>query len=162
MNSITQALEEAINQIENTTAILTLIISALIIIPYVLFGIGMYNAAKGCGLRDSWMAWVPIARKHLLAEVADFRRFQMRKQRKLTTQFEVISCLLLACAYAVTKVDNPLFYLIPITLITLLAYNQMFSYYYFYRLCDMENATIYFILGLICPPLNSIFVYQCR
>ena len=30
------------------------------------------------------------------------------------------------------------------------------------QLCDMENATIYFILGLICPPLNSIFVYQCR
>ena len=162
MDPITQAIERAINQTENTTAPITLIISVFIIIPYILFGVGIYNAAKRYGLRNNWMAWVPIARKHLLAEVADFRRYQMRKQKKLTTQFEVISCLLLVCAYAVNKVDNPSLFLIPLILIFLLSINQMFSYYYFYRLCDMENATIYFILGMICPPLNSIFVYQCR
>lgn len=162
MEPVTQTLEQAAREAANFGALILLIGAALIVVPYVLFGIGLHSVASRYRLRNSWMAWVPIARKHLLAEVADLRRFQARKQKKLTTQFEIISCLLLACIYAATKIASPLFVFIPLILIILLAYNQAFSYYYFYRLCDLENSTIYFILGLVASPLNSIFVYQCR
>lgn len=162
METITQTLEEAVQQAMALGSSLLIIGAALSIIPYILFAIGLSNAAKRYGLRNQWMAWVPIARKHLLAEMADLRRFQTRKQKKLTTQFEIITCLCLACIYGISRTNNPVFIMITAILMILLSYNQVFSYYYFYRLRDQENATIYFILGLMGAPLNSIFVYHCR
>ncbi len=162
MDPITQALEEAMQQVGTAASTLIFFLLALSIIPYVLFGIGLNSVASRLGLRNKWMAWVPIARKHLLCEIADLRRVQTRKKKKLETQFEIISALLLVCVYAVPKVDNPVFLIFPVILIILLSYNQAFSYYYFYRLCDRENSTIYFLLGLAVAPLNSIFVYHCR
>ena len=162
METITQSLEEAMQQVialGSTALVIGIIIS---LIPYILFAIGLSDIAKGFGIKNYWMAWLPIARKHLLAEMADLRRVRVRKKKKLTTQFEILTCLCLACIYGVTRANNPIFIFILVILIGLLTYNQTFCYYYFYRLCDQENATIYFLLGMAVYPLNSIFVYHCR
>lgn len=162
MEQFTQALEEAAQQLaalSGTLIILTIILS---FVPYILFAIGLGSVAKQCRIRHSWFAWLPIARKHLLAEVADIRRVSVGKDKKLTVQYEVIICLFLACIYAITRTNNPIILVILVILAALLSYNQTFSYYYFYRLCDHENATAYFLIGLIAKPLNSFFVYHCR
>lgn len=162
MDTITQAFDELTQQalaLGNTVFIIGL---GLSIVPYILFAIGLYSVAGRYRIRNKWMAWVPIARKHLLAEVADFRRFQVRKPKKLETQFEIITGLLMVCIFGATRTTGPLFSIIAVILIVILSFNQVFSYYYFYRLCDRENATIYFLLGLAISPLNSIFVYHCR
>lgn len=162
MEAINQILEEAIRELialGNTTLTIVLVIS---FVPYILFAIGLSNVASRYGIRNSWMAWIPIARKHLLAEVADLRRVQLRKQKKLETQFEIITAFFLVFIFGITKYNNPILLVIPVILLVLLSFNQIFCYYYFYRLCDNENATIYFLLGLLISPLNSIFVYHCR
>ena len=162
METVTQKLEEATQQLEVLTEAFMSLGIALAMIPYLLFAVGLYSVAKKYGLKNKWMAWVPVARKHLLAEVADLRRFQARKRKKMTTQFEIITCVCLVCMYAAMKTKNPFFVLIAGFALALLAYNQIFSYYYFYRLCDPENSVAYFVLGLIASPLNSFFVFHCR
>jgi len=162
MESITQTLEEATQQLIALGNTLIVIAVVLCIIPYILFAIGLSRVANRCGIRHGWMAWLPFARKHLLAEIADVRRVQVGKEKKLAVQYEICMVFFIGCIYAASRISNPLFLVIPAILIVLLAYNQAFSYYYFYRLCDYENATAYFLLGLIGRPLNSFFVYHCR
>ena len=164
MDTITQTIEEATQQVIAAGNSLLVIALALSIIPYTFFGIGLSSVASRYGLRTKWMAWIPIARKHLLAELADIRRAQAGKHKRLAVQYEILMCLFLACAFLVFKSNNVnvVIAVIMSILACLLFYNQAFSYYYFYRLCDMENGTIYFLLGLVVKPLNSFFVYHCR
>lgn len=162
MDTMTQAFEEATQQIAALGNSLIIIAVALSIVPYILFAIGLGSVASTCRIRHSWMAWLPIARKHLLTEIADLRRVQVGKPKRLTVQFEIITVLCLICVLAMVKVRNPVLVVIPAILLVLLSFNQAFAYYYFYRLCDKENATIYFLLGQMAKPLNSFFVFHCR
>lgn len=162
MNTMTQTLEEAIQRIAVLSSALTIIVVAISIVPYILFAVGLSSVAKARRIGHSWMAWIPVARKHLLAEIADIQRFRAGKPKRLTVQFEIITVLCLICILAMAKVASTIFVIVPAILLVLLSFNQMFAYYYFYRLCDKENATIYFLLGLIIKPLNSIFVFHCR
>ncbi len=162
MDSAMQALEESIQQILSLGAALFYIAIALAIVPYILYAIGLSSVAEKCGIRHTWYAWLPIARKHLLAEIADIRRAQVRKPRKLETQFEILICASLACLFLAFKASSPLLLIVSAILIAILSYNQMFCYYYFYRLCDQENATIYFVLSLFASPLNAFLVFHCR
>lgn len=162
MDTMTQAFEEATQQIAALGNSLIIIVVALSIVPYILFAIGLGSVARTCRIKHSWMAWLPIARKHLLTEIADLRRVQVGKPKRLTVQFEIITVLCLICVLAMVKVRNPVLVVIPAILLVLLSFNQAFAYYYFYRLCDKENATIYFLLGQIAKPLNSFFVFHCR
>ena len=76
MDTMTQAFEEATQQIAALGNSLIIIVVALSIVPYILFAIGLGSVARTCRIRHSWMAWLPIARKHLLTEIADLRRVQ--------------------------------------------------------------------------------------
>lgn len=162
MDTMTQAFEEATQQIAALGNSLIIIVVALSIVPYILFAIGLGSVARTCRIKHSWMAWLPIARKHLLTEIADLRRVQVGKPKRLTVQFEIITVLCLICVLAMVKVRSPVLVVIPAILLVLLSFNQAFAYYYFYRLCDKENATIYFLLGQMAKPLNSFFVFHCR
>lgn len=162
MDSTIQALEESIQQLLSLGAALIVLAVAISLIPYILYATGLSSVARNCGIRHTWYAWLPIARKHLLAEIADIRRSQVRKERKLETQFEIIVCSLLICIALLFKSENPLLLIALALLVVALAFNQLFCYYYFYRLCDRENATIYFLLGMLVSPLNSFFVFHCR
>lgn len=162
MDKLTQAIEEAAKQIVTLSSTVILIILLLFIISYILFAIGLGSVARACRIRHSWMAWLPIARKHLLTEIADLRRVQVGKPKKLTVQFEIITVLCLICILAMAKTGSTALVVILAILLVLLSFNQIFSFYYFYRLCDQENATVYFLLGQIIKPLNSLFVFHCR
>lgn len=162
MDLMTKTFEEATQQIAALGSLLILIGVVVSIILYVLFAIGLGSVASTCRIRHSWVAWLPIARKHLLTEIADLRRVQVGKPKRLTIQFEIITVLCLICVLAMVKVRNPVLVVIPAILLVLLSFNQAFAYYYFYRLCDKENATIYFLLGQMAKPLNSFFVFHCR
>lgn len=161
MDTMTQTLEKATQQLAALGSSLIIIAVALSIVPYILFAVGLGRIARAYGIRNSWMSWLPIARKHLLTEVADLRRIQVGKPKKLTVQFEIITFLCIICVIAMAKMGNIALIVIPLILLAMLSYNQAFAYYYFYRLCDKENATAYFLLGLIIKPLNSLFVFHC-
>lgn len=162
MGTMTQPFEEAVQQIATLGSSLIIIAIALSIVPYILFAIGLGSVARACRIGHSWMSWLPIARKHLLTEVADLRRVQVGKPQKLTAQFEIMTFLCVICVIAMAKLGNAALIVIPLILLVLLSYNQAFAYYYFYRLCDKENANAYFLLGLMIKPLNSFFVFHCR
>jgi len=162
MDSSIQALEKAIEELAALGSSLVLLVIAISIVPYVLFAVGLNTAAKRYGLRSAWMAWLPFARKLLLAELADIRRYQVGKNRRMAVQYEISIVALLGCGYAMTRTVNIFVIIIMIIAFVVLAYNQVFSYYYFYRMRDQENATAYFLLGLLVSPLNPFFVYLCR
>ena len=162
MDPITKAIEEATQQLVALSNTLFIVAFLLSIVPYILFAIGINSVASRYGLRNRWMAWIPVARKYLLAQIADIRRAQVGKPKKLKTQFEIIALLFFACLYGIIKSNNIALIVIGSIIVAIWSYNQAFCYYYFYRLCDRENATAYFLLGLAGNPLNSFFVFHCR
>lgn len=162
MDSTVQALEEVAQQLLSLGSILIIAAIAISIIPYILFGVGISGVAQRYGIRHTWYAWVPVARKHLLSEIADIRRQCARKPKRLEVQFEILACASAVCIYLACTTGNLIVLVILGILLVLLSYNQIFCYYYFYKLRDQENATIYFLLGMLVKPLNSFFVFHCR
>ena len=57
MDTMTQAFEEATQQIAALGNSLIIIVVALSIVPYILFAIGLGSVARTCRIRHSWMAW---------------------------------------------------------------------------------------------------------
>ena len=162
MDQITKAIEEASQQLVAVSNTLFTVLLLLSIVPYILFAVGIRSVASQYGIRNKWMAWIPIARKYLLAQIADIRRAQVGKPKILKAQFEILALVLFACAYVLIKSSNIAIIIIGTIVAAIWSYHQAFCYYYFYRLCDRENATIYFLLGLVAKPLNSFFVFHCR
>ena len=103
MGTMTQPFEEAVQQIAALGSSLIIIAIALSIVPYILFAIGLGSVARACRIGHSWMSWLPIARKHLLTEVADLRRVQVGKPQKLTAQFEIMTFLCVICVIAMAR-----------------------------------------------------------
>ena len=56
MDTMTQAFEEATQQIAALGNSLIIIVVALSIVPYILFAIGLGSVARTCRIRHSWMA----------------------------------------------------------------------------------------------------------
>ena len=121
MGTMAQPFEEAVQQIAALGSSLIIIAIALSIVPYILFAIGLGSVARACRIGHSWMSWLPIARKHLLTEVADLRRVQVGKPQKLTAQFEIMTFLCVICVIAMAKLGNAALIVIPLILLVLLS-----------------------------------------
>lgn len=157
-----EILEETIKKITEFITAYIVIVIALATIPYIFHSVGLYSIAKALRMKNKWMSWIPIARSHVMAEIADMQRVRVGKEKRLETQIEILYLAIGVCGYiAITKSSIAMIILAGIFLF-LYSVVRTFSYYYFYRLCDKENATIYFVLGIIAKPLNSFFVFCCR
>lgn len=157
-----EIIEETIRKITELLTVYATVVIALMAVPYIFHSVGLYSVAKALRMRGSWMCWIPIARSHVMAEIADMQRVRVGKEKRLTTQIEILYLAIGTCGYiAITKGSIVMIILAGIFLF-LYSMVRIFSYYYFYRLCDRENATIYFVLGVLAKPLNSFFVFCCR
>lgn len=78
------------------------------LITYVLLAVGLYSIAKRRGIRNAWLAWIPVVNVWILGCLSDQYRFvakgQNKSKRKLLLTLNLISQVLAIVLLVVTVV----------------------------------------------------------
>lgn len=65
---------------------------------FVLTAIGLYSLAKRRGIRNAWMAWIPVLNCWILGCISDQYRYvvkgQVKSKRKVLLVLNIVSCVL--------------------------------------------------------------------
>lgn len=164
-----------------------LVMLAISVGTYVLQSLGMYTIAKRRGIKNPWLAWVPLGNTWILGCISDQYRYVAKAQVKnkrswllaitivisvLTTVFFVLfgSVMVQALSF-----DNGVpggivgsfagmlgTLLIMWGLAIVLAVLQYMALYDLFCSCEPKNGTLYLVLSIFVNITLPIFVFICR
>ena len=152
------------------------------LVGWIIRSMSLYSIAKRRGIRNAWMAWIPIGSEWVLGSVAD--QYQHLVKGKITSRRKILMLLTVAtgvvavayiAAAAVIGIQievegrtdiNPLVMIIPYlllmgTVVSRLVFYHM-SNYDLYRSCRPNGATAFLVLGIIFPVCEPFFYLACR
>lgn len=155
-------LQEIISKISQFVAAYFLLIIIIGSVPYVFKSYGIQKVGKRMNAKYLWLSWIPIMRYHIVSQIADVHRVSVGKSKKLTSTYEISTFTTVMLIIASISMNKVILLIPIIALLPLILYTQIFATYYFFRYCDKENATIFFVLGFGSQILNSIFFFNCR
>lgn len=152
------------------------------VLSYVLQSLSYYTIAKRRGLKNPWMAWVPVLNSWLLGSISDQYQYvvhgQVKNKRKWLLGL-VIAYLVVYIIWEVTMVAGTyriatgyesvgimvlmvlgallmLGLAIALTVVLYIALNDLF------RSCDPGHATLYLVLSIVVNITLPFFVFACR
>ena len=149
---------------------------------WILSSLSLQAIARRRGIRNAWLAWVPIGNQWILGSIAD--QYQHLIQGKITSRRKILLWLGLANfvvsviggilsgvigATAQTEEQMMVFSVVNLVSslggmalgITVLVFYHM-SNYDLYRSCDPKNAVTFLVLGIIFPITQPFFYLSCR
>ena len=152
------------------------------LVGWVLRSMSLHSIAKRRGIRNPWLAWIPIGSEWVLGSVAD--QYQHLVKGKITSRRKILMLLTVAtgvvavayiAAAAVIGIQievegrtdiNPLVMIIPYlllmgTVVSRLVFYHM-SNYDLYRSCRPNGATAFLVLGIIFGVCEPFFYLSCR
>ena len=152
------------------------------IVMYVLNAVGMYRIAKRRGIRNAWLAWIPVGNEWILGSIAD--QYQHLIQAKITARRKLLLGLtfgsfvmgvvnslsgVLTDMMAHTEQELMLWGILSLLFsvlalgvnIAALVFYHM-SNYDLYRSCNPKNAVTFLVLGIIFPVAQPFFYLSCR
>ena len=158
---------------------------------YVLKSVGLYTIARRRGLKNPWMAWVPVLNHWLLGCVSDQYRYvvkgQIRNRRTLLLALVILSTLVgwFGSGVSVANVSAlgqmleggaaPYAGMITGTVGTgllvaaaglavrvLLKVFRYMTLYDVYTSCDPNNNVLYLVLGILFSFLTPVFLFVNR
>ena len=152
------------------------------LIFWIISALSLQSIARRRGIRNAWLAWVPIGNEWILGSIAD--QYQHLIQAKITARRKVL--VWLNVGYAMLIIANGLVQGLTeaaahtdeqlliwglastaISLarlavsITALVFCHM-SNYDLYRSCNPKNAVTFLVLGIIFPITQPFFYLSCR
>lgn len=173
------------------TAIFYLFSSAIGVVDYVLFSLGLYTLSSRRGLKSAWLAWLPVTNAYVLGYIADTED-ENEPQRKIWrglmltfSILNVIFAIVFIVAFAALLVtaisvpENSLLWeeeafilktffslLVPcfLFLISNIVYSVL-AYICLYKLfnsTDSKNAVLMLVLSIFIPLAASICIFICR
>ena len=153
------------------------------LIFWILRSMSLHKIAKRRGIRNAWLAWIPIGGQWVLGSVSD--QYQHLVQSKITSRRKILLILNVAgyvvgIVYMVLTVltgiaagigeeeslTMPLLMMIPylltmgVSIATVVFYHM--SNYDLYRSCNPRNAVAFLVLGIIFPVCEPFFYFSCR
>lgn len=157
---------------------------------YVMEAVGLYTIARRRGLKNPWMAWVPVLNHWLLGCVSDQYRYvvkgEIRSRRVLLLVLAVASALISWVGSGVSMANSMKLADImesgyvygglisgtvgtgilvglagTVVSIVLKVFRHM-ALYDVYTSCDPHNNVLYLVLGIIFDFLNPIFLFANR
>lgn len=162
-----------------------LISSIYSIVVYVLHSLGMYTIAKRRGIRNPWLAWIPVASMWTLGSISD--QYQYVAKGKVTKRRKVILGLMIAVfvmavvigialgvSIGVAAVTGAADQIVGPVLILILGYIaliavaitltvfQYIAYYDLFASCNPDNATVFLVLSIFFSFLLPFFVFASR
>ena len=152
------------------------------VIFWVISSLSLQSIARRRGIRNAWLAWVPIGNQWILGSIAD--QYQHLIQGKITSRRKILLWLGLANfvvsviggilsgvigATAQTEEQMMVFSVVNLVSslggmalgITVLVFYHM-SNYDLYRSCNPKNAVTFLVLGIIFPVAQPFFYLSCR
>ncbi|MBQ7230775.1 MAG: hypothetical protein IJX04_07765 [Oscillospiraceae bacterium] len=152
------------------------------LVGWVLRSMSLHSIAKRRGIRNAWMAWIPIGSEWVLGSVAD--QYQHLVKGKITSRRKILMLLTVATGVAAVayiaaaavigiqievegRTDiNPLVMIIPYLLVMGTVVSRLVFYhicnYDLYRSCRPNGATAFLVLGIIFPVCEPFFYLSCR
>ena len=149
---------------------------------WILSSLSLQAIARRRGIRNAWLAWIPVGNEWILGSIAD--QYQHLIQGKITARRKLL--VWLNVGYAMLIIANGLVQglteaaahteeqlmlwslasmLISVARlavsITALVFCHM-SNYDLYRSCNPKNAVTFLVLGIIFPITQPFFYLSCR
>ncbi len=150
---------------------------------YILVCIGLHCIARRRWIRNSWLAWVPVANLWVLGSISDQYQYlvkgRIRTRRGVLPTLAVLTVLVyLAAAYCVfLSTDkgylNSAAFAVPMLLafifvalllagiITVIVYQYM-CFYDLFRSCDPDNRKLFLVLSILYPVGLPFIVFAIR
>ena len=151
---------------------------------YIFQSLGLYRVAKRRGIRNGWLAWLPIGNMWILGSIADQYRYvakgQVKSRRKILLGLS-IACMVLSglsgvIAFgiglaagiagdmnAVAGLLTPVLVSVVIWIIAVVAMIfQYIAYYDLYRSCDPDDSVLFLVLSILFPVAIPFFVFALR
>jgi hypothetical protein len=148
------------------------------IAAYILQSVGFYQTAVRRGLRNPWLAWVPVGNVWILGSISDQYQYIVQRKNKNKRKALMILNILMWVAYAaiwgilVSMIVNAISFsnhmpdetwyalvghilgmivaaLVMLGLAVAVAVIQYMALYDYYRSCDPNNAVMYLVLGIL-------------
>ena len=166
--------------------------SLLNLVCYIFTALSLYTIAQRRGLKNAWLAWIPVGFEWLLGSVSD--QYQYLVKEKNTSRRKVLlglsianfcSSVVLAVVLVVTifrlvfsaammteaQIAQMVLGPLMVVLVTGLALSIMaitllvfrcICMYDLYRSCQPDSATLFLVLGILFGFLEPIFLMICR
>ena len=149
---------------------------------WILSSLSLQVIARRRGIRNAWLAWIPVGNEWILGSIADQYQHlipgKITARRKLLVWLNVGYAMLIIAnglvqglteAAAHTEEQLMLWSLASMLIsvarlavsITALVFCHM-SNYDLYRSCDPKNAVTFLVLGIIFPITQPFFYLSCR
>lgn len=151
---------------------------AVTVATYILHSFGLYTLAQRRGIRNGWLAWVPLGNLWILGSISDqFQyltkgRVKNRRKTMLILGIGVFAlCLLWFIALIASLILQDGLFVITGTfggglILTVIAITltvlQYMSYYDLFCSCQPSNGALYLILSILFSITLPIFVFICR
>jgi len=151
---------------------------AIGIASYVLSSLGLYTIADRRGIRNAWLAWVPIGNTWLLGSISD--QYQYVTKGKVTNRRKILLALNIGLVavyigWIIAMIGAMFSEMIGATLlfivlgwllfmavwVTICVFLYM-SYYDLFRSCQPSNAVLYLVLSILISVTLPFFVFFCR
>ena len=152
------------------------------LIFWIISALSLQSIARRRGIRNAWLAWVPIGNEWILGSIAD--QYQHLIQGRITARRKLL--LWLNVGYVALIVANSLVQVmtelaahtdeqlliwglastaislarLAVSITTLVFYHM--SNYDLYRSCNPKNAVTFLVLGIIFPVAQPFFYLSCR
>ena len=157
--------------------------TAFSLVCYVLQSYGLYTIANRRGIRNSWLAWVPIGNVWILGSISDQYQYvakgKVKNRRKLLLGLNiglVVATVgwfiaILASALMSESVANGVITFVLIMLLGYLAFLTMvviatvYMYlccYDLYNSCNPSNGVLFLVLSIIFSVTLPFFIFACR
>lgn len=156
---------------------------AFSVVCYILQSYGFYTIASRRGIRNSWLAWVPVGNVWVLGSISD--QYQYVAKGKIKSRRKLLLCLelgmiailvgLLIAAVIIIAMSDAFFdsmllavllvllgYLAIITLAITTTVYMYLCYYDLFNSCNPGNAVLFLVLSIIFPVTLPFFIFACR
>ena len=155
------------------------------VVGWVLRSMSLHSIAKRRGIRNAWLAWIPIGNRWVLGSVSD--QYQHLAQNKVTSRRKImlilgaVSAVLYTVSYGATfaqffiqlgalseeqVLTSAVFSMVPSALTSVVGIAMLVFYhmcnYDLYRSCRPNGATPFLVLGIIIPVCEPFFYLACR
>ena len=155
------------------------------LVGWILRSMSLYSIAKRRGIRNPWLAWIPVGSNWILGSVADqyqhLVRGKITSRRKIMLILGAVSAVLYTVVYgfsfaqifaamgalseeqaATAALSGALPSMLGsvVGIVTLVFYH--ICNYDLYRSCRPNGATAFLVLGIIFPVCEPFFYLACR
>lgn len=150
---------------------------AFSIVSYVLQGLGMYTIAERRGIRNGWLAWVPIGNLWVLGSISDQYQYlakgKIKNKRKamlglsigmFVAYFPMIVLMVMAIEgdEILAAVGMLFIGLAMMVMAIILLVLQYFALYDLFCSCQPSNAVLYLVLSIFISVTLPFFVFFVR